>query len=184
LSTFASVFGKHLASSDALYLVVQDGSNGNPFAPPPPYDFAFTYTETPVTVSADLTEAATNNDVATQATAVATLPGLVTGTLGYGTVKPEQDADYFKITVTGASAATPKSIHVATGGDGLNDAIIEVFGTDGTSSLNQSSDLDFHDDLVVDGIDTNGTYFVKVSASTAGYFNAAHNTYELFVEVK
>jgi len=181
VSAFTRVFGKHLASVDPYYLVVQNSS----FAAPPPYGFDFNYTETQVTASAEAAEAAsTNNDTANNAVAIATLPGLVTGTLGYDTVMPSDDADYFKVSVAGASASAPKSIHVATGGDGLTDTLVEVFDTDGITSLDVSSDADVHEDLVVSGIQTNGTYFIKVTQSGPASVNPAHNTYELFVEVK
>ena len=91
--------------------------------------------------------------------------------------------DFYKVTITGASAGTPKTIHMATGGDGQTDTLIALYDTDGTTDLKDSADSDYQEDLVSDPITKNGDYFVVVSASTQGYA-AAHSTYELFVETK
>ena len=99
---------------------------------------------------------------------------------------PTPTRDYYQFTVSGASAGSPKTVHVATGGDALTDSVIQVVdGTDADAgdSMGPSSDIDYQEDMVVH-ISQDGTYYVKVSASGAGYFDPTHNTYQLFIDVQ
>lgn len=163
---------------DTTYFIVGDSGLliGNPFAPPPPYDYTLVVNDTLVTAATE-DEGANTNNSAVLANNIPTLPGLVTN--GDLSNAGNIDEDWYKFTVTGS----PKKIHIATGGDLQTDAIVEVFGISGNNSLGASTDVDYQEDLVVDA-PKDGTYFVKVSASDAGFFDPAHSSYVLFVDVK
>jgi len=180
---FAGAFGRTTTSTDLVYIVI--GDSQSLFGPGPvPASFKLGVLDVPVTPINEAAETTgANNDKAGSSVAIATFPALYKSTLGYGTVTGDKDMDFYKVTITGASAGTPKTIHMATGGDGQTDTLIALYDTDGTTDLKDSADSDYQEDLVSDPITKNGDYFVVVSASTQGYA-AAHSTYELFVETK
>lgn len=176
-----SSWGTGVSSTDPYYFVVTDG--GGFFSNPPPYGYTLKVTGTKVTAATEITETtATNNDDPSKAQSIATLPALVDGRLGYGSDDGTGDLDVYKINVTGA----PKKIHAVTGGDGQTDALIEIFDcSDPTKpvSIDTSSDADYQEELTVTA-SKDGDYCVVVSASTSGYYEPAHNGYQLFIELK
>jgi hypothetical protein len=181
LSGFIVRFGIGTTSTDPFYLVVGDFVSLLTGAAMTPVDYSLVALEVPCTASTETAETATtNNDTSTMAQAVAMLPALVNGTLGYGTVPPAKDVDFYSFTVTGA----PKKIHIATGGDRLSDAIVTVWDNATPPSVvgKPSTDDDAHQDVVVDAA-MDGTYYVSVDG-TSSFFDPMHNTYELFIEVK
>jgi hypothetical protein len=171
LGSFNRRFGVDTKSTDPLYVLVSDGYLGYPV----PYDVALVVEDTPCTA---MTETAGNIDPTT-ANAIAMLPALVSGDLFEGM---SQSDDWFKFDVTGASMASPKSIHMATGGDGLSDVIAEVFDTDMFSPLGYTDPDATHKNLIISDITVDGTYYVRV---TTGFgFDASHSAYKLLVEVQ
>jgi len=183
VASVASTWGQGVSSTDAYYFVVADGSDLFGQGPVPAH-YSVDVELTPVTAATEPTEtSASNDDDATSAVALANLPALASGTLGYGSNDPTTYVDWYAVTVTGSSVASPKNIHVATGGDAATDSVLEIFDSTGANSLGSSTDADYQEDLTVP-VTTDGTYLVQVSASQQGYFDPSHNTYQLFVEVK
>jgi hypothetical protein len=122
-----------------------------------------------------MTETPGNIDALT-ANAVPQVPALIKGDLLDGM---NQSDDWFKISVTGAGAANPKSIHVATGGDALADMHVQVLDTDGLTPLGSSEPDAAHKELLVTDITVDGAYYVRVFPGDQ--FDAAHSAYELIV---
>jgi hypothetical protein len=172
LGFFGVRFGKGMNTTDAAYLIATHG--GSPFATPPPYGFSLAVVESPCTAVAETTSV---HDAFAKAQAV-TAPALVQGGLGGSSAGAP---DWYEITVSGSPTA-PKKIHAASGGDGVSDVSIELFDTDGTTSLGADAGDDYHKDVVSSDISKAGTYFVKISPSSN--FNPAHSTYDLFVEIQ
>jgi Bacterial pre-peptidase C-terminal domain/Quinohemoprotein amine dehydrogenase, alpha subunit domain III len=174
-SNFAIRQGQGTTSTDALYVVVGD-SDGLFGAGPTPADFELVPFDALCTAVAQETQtASTNIQTAATAQAVTTLPALVNGTLGFGNVDPTMATDFYSFTVPAGAT----KIHVATGGDPLDDTVLQIF--DGTmTSVATSDDLDYQEDLVFP-VQSTGTYYVSVSASNSGAFSAADNTYQLFI---
>ncbi|HZS35551.1 MAG TPA: PPC domain-containing protein [Polyangia bacterium] len=178
---FGIRYGKGTTAADPIYVVVKDGLDPNTFGPgATPATVAITTFESACTAAAETAETAgANNDATAGAQSVATLPGLVNGTLGYGAVAALNDVDTYKIVVP----AGKTTIHAATGGDAQTDTVIDVLDSTGTSVNGASDDFDFQEDYTVTGL-TAGTYYVRVSPSQAGFFDPSHNAYQLFVELK
>ncbi len=174
LSFFGVRYGEASTSTDPTYLIVTD--SGSFFANPPPYSFVADVTETPCTAVA---EQAGGHAKFGTAQAVSVLPALVTGDLTMGLATPD---DWYSFTVSGASAASPLSVHVATGGDGLSDISVNVVASDGSTSITTDSGDDYHKDVVASPITQDGTYYVQLSQGLS--FDPSHSTYVLFVEVK
>ncbi len=84
------------------------------------------------------------------------------------------DLDYVKLTVAAGDAG--KSIHVVTGGDDpFTDTVVDVFSSNGTTSLGgPSDDSDFHENFTSSAISA-GINYVQISASSV--FDAAHKNY-------
>jgi hypothetical protein len=173
IAGYAIRYAQGTTSTDTYYAVVGD-SNGL-FGPGPvPADTSITLFTSPCTAATEISETSgTNDDAATTAQAVTTLPALLSGTLGYGSVAATSDLDYYKITVPAGST----SLHVATGGDPNTDTLLTVYDSTGTNVVGTSDDMDLQEDLVVTV--TPGTYYVAVSAG-ANYADP-DNGYELFV---
>jgi hypothetical protein len=181
---FAIRYGEGTTATDPIYLVVGDGTDPNSGgAGATPADVEVTPFESTCTAVSETAETATmNNDTWQTAQAVATLPALVNGTLGYGAnppADPLDDVDTYKITVP----AGKTSIHAITGGDPLDDTVIDILDSTGNSVNGPSADDDYQEDYTVTGL-TAGTYYVQVSASQQGFFNPADNTYQLFIAVE
>jgi hypothetical protein len=167
LGDFSVRFGIATDSTDPTYVVLTD--SGNPLAMPPPYSFQLGVTETPATV---VTPTGIHTSSAS-AFALTTLPALVQADFGNGS---NTAGDWYSFAVPSA-----KTIHAATGGDGLSDMIITVYGTDGATMLVQSMEDDNHKDVTT-AVTTPGTYFVAVTAGMN--FSASDSTYDLFVELQ
>jgi hypothetical protein len=173
---FGYRFGQGVTSTDTFYAVVGD-SNGF-FGPGPvPADYTITVVEAACTAATETAETSTtNNDDYTTAQSITTLPALVSGALGYGSVTGDSDLDTYKITVPSGKT----TIHAATGGDPADDAVIQILDGSG-NTVATSDDLDYQEDVVYSSA-TAGTYYVQVLASTAA-FSDTNNTYQLFIEV-
>jgi hypothetical protein len=184
-------YGYASTATDLFYLVVGDSANilQDPFGGAVPYDFSVTFTETKVT---GVPWVDGNTSPATAIT-IATLPGLVqNANLLPGAATTPED-HWYEIAVVGSSAASPKTIHVATGGDPLTATVVDVFTSSEAMMMplpapmpaDTSGDNGGQEDLVVPGITTDGNYFIHVYASMMmGSFSAMDATYDLFVEVK
>jgi hypothetical protein len=162
-------FGLGTTSTDTTYLILTDG--GSIFANPPPYGYTASVTATACTAVAG--PGASMHLTPTAALSLATLPALVTNDYGDGT---NMTGDWYSFTV-GAN----KTIHAATGGDGVSDMMIAIYEPDGTTQDAASMEDDYHKDIT-DPVTTAGTYFVQVTPGMS--YDPTHSTYELFVEVK
>jgi hypothetical protein len=89
------------------------------------------------------------------------------------TLTDDTDQDWFKIVVPAG-----KKIHVITApGDAGCDTLVDIYGpTSPTTQVIESSDADYHEDVTTDAL-TAGTYYIKISASQGGYFQATLNHY-------
>jgi hypothetical protein len=175
---FAYRFAQGITSTAPYYVVVGD-SDGLFGAGPTPADTSLAVFESPCTSVNETSETATaNNDTFATAQAVSTLPALVNGALGYGSVDGAVDVDVYAITVLD----TATKIHVATGGDPYDDTIVAILDSTG-AKLKTSDDLDYQEDLVFD-VTGGGTYYVTVAATPSGNFSDSDNTYQLFIAVQ
>jgi Bacterial pre-peptidase C-terminal domain len=176
-SGFGFRYGQGVTSTDLFYAVVGDAS-GFAGPGPTPADYTVTVFEAACTAATETAETSgSNNDTTSGAQPISTLPVLVSGTLGYGTVTPDTDVDTYMITVPSGKT----TIHAATGGDPLDDTVIQILDSSG-NMLAASDDLDYQEDLVYSSA-TAGTYYVQVSASMSGAFSDTDNTYQLFIAV-
>jgi hypothetical protein len=149
-------------TSQSFFLVVFDLSGTAS------YSYSLTADNTALTSVAQ----AADNTTAAKAQAVAVLPGMVTG----GVLASDTDTHFYKVTITQADVG--KSIHVITSGDPQTDTLVDVFGPNAaTTKFGESDDLGFQENFTSNAIVSPGTYFVEVSASQAGFFDVAHNTY-------
>jgi hypothetical protein len=174
---FVGPYGVASTSTDLNYLVVGDSAIllGNPFGGAVPYDFTVTLNDTKVTG----VQWAAGNTSPAAALAVTTLPGLVQNAdlNTPGSMGATQDQHWYKITVAGASAASPKKIHVATGGDAFTATQIDVFTAADAMTMplpmpmqqNTSGDNGGQEDLVVPAITTDGDYYIHVYASAFSF---------------
>lgn len=123
------------------------------------------------------TESEPNNDSAS-AHNVALLPGVIQN----ASLSDGADQDWFKITVTAASVG--KRIHVRTfAGDPLTDTVVEIFGSDGTTSLGgPSDDAGYHENWYSDPLTLAGTYYVEISASS--FFDPTHASYGAYIRIE
>lgn len=149
-------------SSDPLYAVVLDtaGKTG---------DFAIVARST---TAATASEAGTN-ETFDAAQAIANLPTIVTN----ATLSSATDVDWYSVTVSAANAS--KKLRVITaGGDANTDTVVEVFKDDGTTVVVKKTDDNYHEN-VLSGALTEGTYLVKVSASTESQWASSKSKYQL-----
>jgi hypothetical protein len=165
LSQFIPSIDETAATNAPFFVVVVDQSGATG------YPFSLAATETTGT---PLTQTAANVSVATAQ--AATVPAFVTGTLA-----SDASTVFFKVTVTAANVTAGKHIHVVTGnGDPFCDDLIDVFGPgvpSANNSLGESDDMNFHEDFQSPALAAAGTYYVEISASSAGFFDPAHNAY-------
>jgi hypothetical protein len=176
-SGFGVRYGEGTTSADPLYVIVAD-SDSLFGVGPTPADLSVTAFEATCTAVSETAETdAVNDDTPATAQMVAP-PVLVNGTLGYGANDPAADIDFYEITVSGA----PKTIHAATGGDPLDDTVLQILDS-GMNVVATSDDLDYQEDLTYAAA-SSGVYYVSVTSSTSGAFSASDNTYQLFIEVK
>jgi hypothetical protein len=170
VTDFAIRYGQGTTSTDPFYVIVGD-SDGLAGPGPTPADLTLVAFESACTAMTGIT--GSSNGTPATAQAVSTLPALVSGTLA-----TMADVDVYSFTVTGA----PATIHVATGGDPLDDTVLTI--SDPTQTVvATSNDEDYQEDLFYTA-ETDGTYYVSVAASTSGAFQLSDNTYQLFIAVK
>lgn len=116
------------------------------------------------------------NDTKAQAQAVASLPA----TLKNLALSTPIDEDWFAVTV--AAADVGKSLHVVTSaGDPSTDTMVDVFASDGKTSLGGPIDDDIHEDFLSAPIDAPGTYYVQVTTS---FFGSKGQLYNLSISLK
>jgi len=125
-----------------------------------------------------------NTSVALTSTAADTEPGNNTSTgatqvtapafIDNASLPTDTDEDWFKLTVP-----VGKSIHVVTTpGDPGTDTLVDIYGPNSaTTAYGESDDSNYHEDFVSDPTTVAGTYYVKISASQAGYFSTAQTHY-------
>jgi hypothetical protein len=88
------------------------------------------------------------------------------------------DEDWIRVRIPAGSP--DQSIHVFTyGTDPLTDTKIEIYLSNGTTQIAESSDQGYHENVASDPMGP-GTYYVKVFGSP-GYFDPAHDTYSVAV---
>ncbi|MDI1430746.1 hypothetical protein [Polyangium sorediatum] len=86
----------------------------------------------------------------------------------------KDDQDW--LVIDAVEADVGKVIHVVTSpGEAQTDTVVEVVGSDCTTSLGVSEDSNYHEDFTSDPIPAPGKYFVKVTNSTYGYSGALYN---------
>lgn len=89
------------------------------------------------------------------------------------------DQDWIRVRIP--SGSDNKTIHVFTyGDDPYTDTYVEIYASNGTTLLAYGDDVNYHENVVSDPMGP-GTYYVKVSASQAGYFDDAHAFYSVAV---
>jgi hypothetical protein len=167
-----------LAASGHFADILGGGATTNQI--PKPQLYVIAYDLTGATGSVQIT----NHTVALTSMAADTEPGNNTSTgatqvtapalVDNATLSSESDEDWYKLTVP-----VGKSIHVVTTpGDPGTDTLVDIYAAgDLTTPLAESSDLDYHEDVVSDPTTAAGTYYVKISASHAGFFSTAQTGY-------
>lgn len=167
VNIFGVRYGKAVTSTDTSYLVATDSGNGAST----PYGFDLSVSETVATIVA---EQSSDHDSSTNAQDVSSsLPAVVQGDL-------DTSDDWYAVTVSGASAGSPKTIHVASGGDVLSAVAIEITDSDGNTLATDGED-DLHVEASTDAT-ADGTYYVHVAQGY--YYDSSHSTYDLLLEVK
>lgn len=153
-------------STDPMYLIIWDNYGTA--------DYDFTLSALKLTT---VDENEPNNDM-NHAQAVTTLPALFDN----ATLSSATDEDWIAITATAADVG--KSIHVTTGGsDPYTDTVVDIFKSDGTTSLGgPSDDQAYLDSLVSSPIPAAGTYYIKIYASD--YFDPASDTYNAAISIQ
>lgn len=155
-------------AADPYYLVFLDGYGATG------YDYELSANL--IDVPNNATEAA-SNDESTSAQALSALPYLVYE----ASLSSATDEDWFKYTATAADVGKKLLIQTM-GADGQTDTVVAAFESDGTSSLGESDDKDYHETLTTDAIPAAGDIYIKVFASD--YFSTSHKKYELYVRLK
>lgn len=146
------------AAADPYYLIAFDpsGTKG--------YQVQVKAVATAATAAAE----AANNNTSGTAQVASSLPFI----LQNATLSDANDEDW--IAITAAAGDVGKKIRVVTSGDPKTDTLVEVFRSDGTTTLGgPSGDFDYPEDHLSAAIPAAGTYYVKISAGS-GY--AATNT--------
>lgn len=92
------------------------------------------------------------------------------------------DVDYIELTVSAADVG--KSVRVfTTGSDRQSDPVVDVLDSSETSLGGPSDDADFHEDFTSTPIDSAGIYYVRVTASDAGFFSLEHTSYDVAIQL-
>ncbi len=115
------------------------------------------------------------NDTKTQAQTATSLPFVLTN----ATLSSASDEDW--IVVTAAQADVGKVVHVITvPGDPQTDTLVEVFQSDGTTSMGgPSDDANYHENWKSTAIPSAGKYYVKISASP--FYSSSQTKYQAIV---
>ncbi|MDC0749062.1 hypothetical protein [Polyangium mundeleinium] len=110
------------------------------------------------------------NNTCGEAQAVASLPA----SLDAFKMADKDDQDW--LVIDAVEADVGKVIHVVTSaGEAQTDTVVEVVGSDCTTSLGVSEDSNYHEDFTSDPIPAPGKYYIKVTNSTYGYSGALYN---------
>lgn len=153
----------------SLYLVYWDNTGTAD------YTFHITSSADDVTV---MGESEPNDDVAhaEQATSL----GFV---LDPAKISSLTDEDW--IAVTAGAGDVGKQVHVMTlPGDPYCDTVVEVFESDGTTSLGgPSANNDYHEEHFSTAIPAAGTYYVKIAADQTGWYDPSAPNYVGYVEL-
>jgi len=130
------------------------------------------------TAAVGLAETEPNNTTGT-AQVAASLPFV----LQNASLASATDVDWIKYTATTNDVG--KKFHVQTvPGDPKTDTVVDVFKSDGTTSLGgPSDDKGYHENFVSDAIPAAGVYYIKIYASPQGY-SASHKTYQAIVRLQ
>jgi hypothetical protein len=112
----------------------------------------------------------TTNNASGTAT-VLTAPALVDN----ATLTDVNDEDWFKLT----NVPVGKTIHVQTlPGDPGTDTFVDIYGPgNATTVFAEGDDQDYHENVTSPATTVAGTYYIKISASQAGYFDPSQNHY-------
>ncbi len=155
-------------STDPYYLVVWDNTGAANF------DYTVKADETAVNSFA---ESEPNDTYQTAQTAPA-FPILFKN----ASLSSIDDQDWLKVDV--AAGDVGKSIHVVTiPGDAYTDTVVEVFASDGTTSLGgPSNDSSYHEDWLSAPTTAAGAYYVKISASS--YFSSSAKNYQAIITLE
>jgi len=156
-----------LASSSAgkLSVVVWDNSGTS----------GYTATLRADSTAAKGADEAEPNDTSAKAQAAASLPFVLTN----ASLSSASDEDWIAVTATGADVG--KALHVISmPGDPQTDTLVEVFQSDGTTSLGgPSDDAGFHENWLSSALPSAGTYYVKISASP--FYSSSQTKYQAAV---
>ncbi|MBK7859343.1 MAG: hypothetical protein IPJ65_12115 [Archangiaceae bacterium] len=168
LITFASTVAVTPAQGALYWVVVWESSGAS--------GFQYTLTATPARRQAEEEP----NDGAAMARALPALPAV----LGLAQLPSLTDQDWVK--VTAGPGDVGKRLHVITQpGDDATDTVVEVFKSDGVTSLGGASDDSLHEDFFTPPLPAQGDYFVKVSmSSTVVTWDAAQSHYDLLLTVE
>jgi hypothetical protein len=159
-----------VGGADPFYAIYWDNSGGTG-----------TYS---VTATATSSTTALADSKATAVTSAqdlgATLPVVVTG----GSLASATSELWLKYNATAADATAPKKLRIQTvPGDAKTDTVVEIFKSDGTTTVGgPSDDADYGEDWA-QALPAAGTYFIKVSASTQGY-SSAHKDFQAVVRIQ
>ncbi len=150
------------------YAIIWENAGTNPF------DYSLSAAATAASHSAE----AEANDTFDAAQTTGSLPYVVTD----ANLSSVTDEDWYAVTIAAGDAG--KALHVKTlPGQSTTDTVVEVFDTDGSTSLGgPSDDSDYHEDWVSDALPAAGTYFVKVSASV-DFFDPTYKDYQVLIEL-
>jgi hypothetical protein len=91
------------------------------------------------------------------------------------------DEDWFKVTVPAG-----KKIHVKTSpGDPYTDTFVDIYGPNNAATqFGECTDADYHEDFISSTTSVAGTYYIKISASQAGYFDPSQSHYTALVTIE
>lgn len=157
-------------ATDPFYVILWDNTGYSG------YNFTIQHNETAATATTD-TEP--GNDTKAGAVKVTGLPGVAAG----ATLKSAADQDWFELDNVPAG----KKIHVITyASDPNTDTAVDVFASDGTTSLGGPSDnnsqVDLSEDFTSTATTTAGTYYVAVTAGAS--FDATSKTYGIIIRLE
>lgn len=120
-------------------------------------------------------EAEPNNSRA-QAIALDGTPGVVETS----SLPEEDDVDWVRLDLTAETLGDGKVIHALTyGEDELTDTVLTLFR--GSNQLAESPDSNFQEELFSSPITEPGTYYLRVTASEAGFYDPEHSAYGLAI---
>ena len=151
-----------LVADETYYLVYWDGTGAA--------DYSYEIGAQVDAVAEELAEAEPNDDIP-GAQEAAELPFVLSG----ATIPDLDDEDWVLVTIGDADVG--KRINVITYGGPYTDTMVSVHEANGDLLGTASSDEDWHENHTSAAIPEAGTYYVKIFASDAGYYDPAYNDY-------